>query len=370
VRSAVRSGGAATIRGVSAAASTSELARLADELCDEVLAAHRAAQSAALASGSTRALARSVGQGVGDETFAIDAACEAAVDRWFERHARRGPLSVLTEDRGWRHLGPAAHGVRTLEGFDHGGPRIAIDPVDGTRNVMADLRSAWTVVSACGAGAGEPHAADVAHGTLGELPTSNAARARRLWADAGGGAWRNEFEYTTSARTAARALRVDALVEIEGYLPFFRYDLASRRDATQLETRFLERLVAHEGANARRLFDDQYICSAGQLVLLALGTYRMVCDPRELLARRRGAAATTSKPYDLAGALVVAREAGCLLVPLDDTLHVDAGGEPQPFDFQVDAATPVGFVGFHNAATARRLLPHLVAVLAEPLRPS
>jgi hypothetical protein len=353
---------------VTVAENTSELARLAGELCDDVLAAHRAAQAAALPSGSTRALAHAVGQGVGDETFAIDAACEAAVDRWFERHARRAPLSVLTEDRGWRHLGPAPHGVRALADFDHGGPRLAVDPVDGTRNVMADLRSAWTVVSACGPGASEPRAADVVHGTLGELPTTNAAFARRLCADAGRGAWRSAVDFTSGAHSRLLRVCVDERVELEGYLPFFRYDLASRRDATALEVDFLERLVAHEGANARRLFDDQYICSAGQLVLLTLGTYRMVCDPRVLLAHRRGSPATTSKPYDLAGALLVAREAGSVLAPLAGELHVDARGEPRPFDFALDATTPVGFVGFHNRATAERLLPHLRAALAQPSR--
>jgi hypothetical protein len=206
------------------------------------------------------------------------------------------------------------------------------------------------------------------HGTLGELPTTNAARARRLSADAGRGAWLGAVEYASGAHTAPVRLRVDEHDEVEGYLPFFRYDLASRRDATALEVGFLERLVTHEGANARRLFDDQYICSAGQLVLLALGTYRMVCDPRVLLAHRRGSPATTSKPYDLAGALLVAREAGCLLAPLDGALHVDARGAPRPFDFALDATTPVGFVGFHNTRTAERLLPHLVAVLAQAPR--
>lgn len=345
-------------------ADTFDLARLADELCDAVLRAHRAAQAAAMLRGSTRALAAPAGQGVGDETFAIDAACEAAVERWFERRARRAPLSVLTEDRGWRHLGPGSSGVRELDGFDHGGPRLAVDPVDGTRNVMADLRPAYTVVSACGPGAGEPRAADVVHGALGELPLTSAAQARRLAATRGRGAVQSVIELARGTRSPERVLRVDGDVSVEGYLPFFRYDVALRRAAVALETDFLGRLVAEEGANPRRLFDDQYICSAGQLVLLALGTYRMVCDPRQFLARRTGRPATTSKPYDVAGALLVAREAGCVLAPLDAELALAPDGTPEPFDFPLDARSPVGFAGFHNPATALRLRPHLVAALA------
>lgn len=356
-----------------------ELAALAADLCDRILVAHRAAQTGARDRGRPSELLEVRGQGAGDETFALDEACEAAIDAWFDEHAARGPLSVLTEDRGWRHAGPAAArasagtaaagaaATRALDGFDHGGPRIAIDPVDGTRNVAADLRSAWTVVSACGPGAGEPRARDVVHGTVSELPVVRAARGLRLTADAGHGAFVAEFASTLDAPHAvhesARALRVDDDEALFGYLPFFRYDPHMRRAAVELETDVLDALIENENANPRHLFDDQYICSAGQLVLLALGTYRAIVDPRAFLADAAGVAATTSKPYDLTGALLIAREAGCVLAPLDGANRPDADGSASAFDFPLDARTPVGFVGYHNPPTARRVAPHLAHAL-------
>ena len=76
---------------------------------------------------------------------------------------------------------------------------------------------------------------------------------------------------------------------------------------------------------------------------------------RAWLARRAGVATTTSKPYDVAGAILCARAAGCVVTAAD-------GGE---LDFELDCTTAVEFVGWANAATARRLAPHLRAVLDE-----
>jgi hypothetical protein len=71
------------------------------------------------------------------------------------------------------------------------------------------------------------------------------------------------------------------------------------------------------------------------------------------MASRLRQATVASKPYDLAGALLCAAEAGCHLT---DPL----GG---PLDFPIDASTPVSFVGYANAGTHARLGAHLQAVL-------
>ena len=110
-------------------------------LCDGIGEATRSA----LAREDVDASSRPVGEGVGDVTYGLDLPSEEWIRGWSREVARGTPLSILTEDAGWRHLGPPDPD-RELDGFDHGGPRIVVDPVDGTRNLMADLRSAWTVV--------------------------------------------------------------------------------------------------------------------------------------------------------------------------------------------------------------------------------
>ncbi len=323
-------------------------------LCDELRTVTRHALLTADSGGSLAALARPHGMGQGDVTFGLDLPSEARIQAWQRELARTEPLSVLTEDAGWRHLGPDGRGgVRALDGFDHGGPRIAIDPVDGTRNLMADLRSAWTEVAFAPSGAREPRLSDCTGGIVSEIPGTLAGRFRRLVSD--GRACTFELaELEDGSSLARRALRADDDDRVDhGYFPFFRYEPAQRPAIARLEAEFFARLVRAEGAESRALYDDQYISSAGQLVLLALGRYRMLVDARELVQRRLGLAGATSKPYDLAGAVVCARAAGVVVTAAE-------GG---PLDFPIDATTPVAYTGYANERTRARLEPHWLATL-------
>ena len=325
------------------------------ELCAEIRSQARAAMAAAVEAGDLDLAAKAVRQGAGDVTYAVDARVETAIEHWTERLARTQALSVLTEDTGWRHLGPdGAGGVRELEGFDHGGPRIALDPIDGTRNLMCDLRSAWTVVSFAPPGPGAPRLRDVSLGIVSEIPDTRGGRYRRLAAVRGEPCGFEERKLDDDVLVRARTLTAsdDARVD-HGYFPIFRYSPDQRPALARIEADFSERLRTEEGANLRHFFDDQYISNAGQLFLLAIGTYRMIADVRGWLAERLAHATVNSHPYDVAGAIFCARAAGC-------TVEGPLGAE---LDFELDVVTPVNFVGFANSATARRIRPHLEAAL-------
>jgi len=315
-------------------------------LCDRI----RDAARQALVSRPATELSAPVRRGAGDVTFGIDEITEAVVDGWLAETAARGPLSVLTEDSGWRHAGPDGD----LGGFDHGGPRIALDPIDGTRNFMADLRPAWTVVSFAGPGPGQPRLADLSLGLLSEIPVTTAGRYRVLRAEAGGPCSLELRDLAGGPPLEERLLRADADDRPDrGTFAFFRYDVATRPALAALEADFFGRLAASEGAELHHCYDDQWCCGAGWLASLAQGTYRMLVDVRGLAGRRRGVPATTGHPYDVAGAILCARAAGCVVEDAE-------GGE---LDFPIDCETPLDLVGWANAATRDRLRPHLDAAL-------
>ena len=100
-------------------------AQALDELGSRIRDAVRTALAQAHAGeGRGGDLAAAVGVGAGDVTFGIDAVAEAEVTRWLEEEAARRPLSLLTEDAGWRHRAPApGGGSEEVAGFGHGGPR-------------------------------------------------------------------------------------------------------------------------------------------------------------------------------------------------------------------------------------------------------
>lgn len=301
-------------------------------------------------------LSQVVGQGVGDTTFGIDVAPEAVVSEWAEELAASGPLSILTEDSGWRHLGPSG----PLLDFDHGGPRIVVDPVDGSRNLMVDLRSAWAAIAAAPPGPEMPHLSELTHAVVQELATQRAGKALRLTGTQvgpKGTCVQTLFELTDHGlgqQLEHQQLLVDSDDRVDlGFMPFFRYHPAERESLAHLEVEFFNRLHKHEGASLDQIFDDQYISNSGQLVLLAQGKYRMVADLRAAIAARGNRETVASKPYDVAAAIVCARAAGAIVE--------DAKG--RTFDTPLDATTPLSFVGYSNKETRSRLRPHLLATL-------
>jgi fructose-1,6-bisphosphatase/inositol monophosphatase family enzyme len=335
------------------------LERLVD-LSDRVRAAARGALIGAIAKGSLDELSRQAGTGAGDVTYGIDVPAEDAVSEWFEEVARSSSLSLLTEDAGWRHRGPDGQGrVRELDGFNHGGPRISVDPIDGTRMLMNDLRPAWSVIGLAGKGAGAPKLSEIQIGILSEIPDSRAAKYRRLVASRGKGCRFEERVLADDRVVAERKLDAGSDDRVDhGLFPFFRYMPDQRPEIAAIEAAFFARIAEKAGADVRACWDDQYVSNGGQLALLAMGTYRMIADLREWLARKRGRPTLTGKPYDIAGAVICAEEAGCVVTSVDGS----------KLDITLDANTPVGFVGWANAATARRLSQHLSAAIGQDRR--
>jgi fructose-1,6-bisphosphatase/inositol monophosphatase family enzyme len=327
------------------------------ELSDRLRRAARGALLRAIEAGDEASLWRQAGQGAGDVTYGIDVPAEQVLGAWLEEMARSSPLSLLSEETGWRHMGPAPRGGTVeLAGFDHGGPRIVVDPIDGTRNLMTDLRSAWSVIGLAGAGAGPPRMADMVLGVLSEIPDSRAAEYRRLSASRGSPCRFEQRDLDDDDLVAERALDNGSEVRLDhAYFPFFKYMADMRPEIAAIEARFFARMAEHERADIRNCYDDQYISNGGQMALLALGSYRMIADLRADLARRRGRPTLTSKPYDIAGAVICARAAGAVITAVD-------GSE---LDFPIDTETPLSFVGWVNRATSRRLAPHLAAALTE-----
>lgn len=292
------------------------------------------------------------GAGIGDTTFELDVAPEALITAWAEQRATREPLSVLTEDSGWRHWVPdGSGGRRSVETFDHGGPRFVLDPVDGTRPLMCGLRSAYFSVAFAPPGPAAPQLGDISLGLLHELAVPGHSHPTRWLATltaAGPRTWRSVPTGPLAPHT------VDTSAELErSYLSFFRFHPRERVAIAELEAAFLARLAA-EGVDLDHVFEDQYTSNCAQLALIASGTYRMVADLRAWLARARGWPVIATKPYDIAAAQLIARGAGAVVLAPDGT----------PLSAPLDATTALSFVAYANPATAARCAPHLAAVLA------
>lgn len=296
------------------------------------------ARSAATAARGSATAAQPMGQGAGDVSYAVDLACEAALDGWFEAEACQHPLSLLTEHHGWRHRGPdGAGGTQELPGFDHGGPRVVCDPVDGTRHLLADHRSAWVLAAACGAGKGTPRLAEVRDARALELPPTWGGAARCLGAARGQGAWIQR----ASTREPLQADGDDRLDH--GFFTFFAFTAEERVPVAELGRKVVRAWVEELGADAQAIWQDDYVSSGGLLLQAALGSQRLVVDPRGLLGELRGGP-TSAHGYDLAAPVLILREAGGSVT--------DASG--RDLDLDLDAHSPIAWVAWCNAATRAR----------------
>ena len=98
-----------------------------------------------------------------------------------------------------------------------------------------------------------------------------------------------------------------------------------------------DRLIPPGGA-PRQVFEDQYLCSAGQLAEIMTGRDRMIGDLRPYGLRAVGLAPTLAcHPYDVCTALILTELGGVFEDPF--------GG---PVDVALDTTSPVAYMAYAN----------------------
>jgi fructose-1,6-bisphosphatase/inositol monophosphatase family enzyme len=272
------------------------------------------------------AMAEVDGETVADTIYAIDRIADDALLEWFEQH--------------WPDVEVVSEGLDepVVVGRD---PEwtVIVDTIDGTRGLMYDKRAAWCLAAAASHGG---RLLDVVSASMTELPTAKQGLADQLSATRGGGVVGERADLRGGGR-APLAVRPSQATDLEhGFAGLAKFFPAGKPQLAQLEADLFERLGSHI------VFDDEYICSGGQLHELMTGHDRFVADLRPLI----DPAAFACHPYDLCTAFLLEEVGGVV---------TDPWGEP--LDAPLDTTTSVAWVGYAN--------PHLAAwigpILAELL---
>ncbi|MFN0205334.1 MAG: hypothetical protein ACKVS6_03360 [Planctomycetota bacterium] len=288
------------------------------------------------------------GQGAGDITYRIDAVADEAIYQFADRLGKIAPARILCEGPGEIVTGP------------NPSIRVLIDPIDGTRNVMADLRSAWVLTGFAEETSGQNLTIqDLKYSVQTEIPASGQIRYIELSAWRGAGCKKREFtkktEFTihkpASSRPSAWAAPKNLRLQ-SGYYSFLRYLPLERAAIGILETNFFARAEKLLKFEPDKIYDDQWLCAAGQLFLVSSGRMRMFADLRGWLAQKAGVKTVASHPYDLCSSLI-ATEAG------SPVLAIDADLTFPPLDAPLDLETNVSFVAFANSTIKNKILPIL-----------
>lgn len=275
------------------------------------------------------------GQSAADTIYAIDAVTDDALVDWFEREwpAVRLVTEALDEPL---HIGAPEH-------------TVIVDPIDGTRGLMYDKRSAWALAAAAPL---DGRLADVAAAAMVELPTSRQWASDELSAARGGGLVATRADIRTGRTAPLTARPSTATTLVHGWASFARFLPPAKALIAQFEARVLEELygVSYDLA----VFDDQYLSSGGQVAELTLGRDRVLGDVRPLAYTQLGIETTLAcHPYDVCTALVLSEAGGVVTDPW--------GG---PLDAPLDTTSPVGWIGYANPALADHVAPAVRRALA------
>ena len=293
----------------------------------------------------------------GDTVFAIDRVSEERLVAFFEREvAPERPLVLIAEG-----LPDAGQGEGVLvlprgTAAADAEVRILVDPIDGTRLYMYQKRSAWILTGVAPNRGPGTRLRDVELALQTEIPTVKQHLADALWAFRGEGYAAERYNRLMGEQTTL-VLKPSAATSIEqGFATFSRFFPGMREDMAVIDEEVMRAALGPVRPGRASSFEDQYICTGGQLYELIAGHDRFTADLRPLveplLARRGLTFGIACHPYDLASALI-AEEAGVLLT--------DGRGQPLDAPLRVDA--DVAWAGYANAAIRAQIEPPLLEAL-------
>jgi fructose-1,6-bisphosphatase/inositol monophosphatase family enzyme len=328
-----------------------------DQLLARIRGIHEAIRDRVVASCETRPgdeLAAVVGDDAGDTLFAIDRVSEEVLLAEFEELARDRPMLLVAEGLGHdgRRVLPAGARAGDVEIV------VLVDPIDGTRGLMYQKRSAWVLTGVAPFRPEGATLADIELAVQTEIPLVKQHLTDVLWAVAGGGARAERFNRLTGERRPLPLAPSRAPTIAQGYGGVSRFFPGARAELAAVDDAVVARVLGPSQQGRARSFEDQYISSGGQLYELMIGHDRWIADLRPLvepvLRARHEALGLCAHPYDLATELV-AREAGVIVTDA-------AGGRLRA---PLDVFAEIAWVGYANGAIRAQVEPALREALRE-----
>ena len=287
-----------------------------------------------------------------DTIYRIDRVSEDAIASWFHSHWPADlPVEVVLEGSP-----PLLFPAQTR--LPETAWKCLLDPIDGTRNMMYDKRSAWVLAGIAPQRGEQTRLGDIVVAAMTELPPSKAWRSDQLSAIRGEGLFTSAHDVRTGETTplSVRPSRAtDCRHAFASVTRFFPDGLGL---LGQLEERLWQELYPEAPGGSPIIFNDQYLTTGGQLYELIVGHDRFIADLRPFVFHKTGLSGSLSAhPYDLATACI-AEEAGVIIEnPLDGA----------PLSTPLDTVSPVAWAGYANASIARAIRPVLSRLIREML---
>lgn len=281
-----------------------------------------------------------------DTIYAIDKVSEMAVLAWFGKNwPRSWPVELVMEgleDRPEAATFPVGTPVaQTIF-------KCIIDPIDGTRGIMYDKRSAWSLAGLAPQRGTKTNLGDIVVAAMTELPVTKQNLSDQFSVVRGRGVKAERIDVGNGRRTKLKPRPSRATDLKHGFASFAKFFPGAKAWLAEREEKLWRALDA-----GGEIFDDQYLSSGGQIHELLVGHDRFVADLRPLAFERLQLRSSLAcHPYDICTALI-AEENGCVIVAPDG----------KPLRAPLDTTTPVAWVGYANRSLARWIGPELRRIL-------
>lgn len=325
------------------------------DLLQPILTLHNQIREVVVAATETAALeelAAVVHDDAGDTIFAIDRVSEAQlIDYFAEEIAPHTPIILIAEGLEEGEI-VLPFGTKA----EDAAWRIIVDPIDGTRGLMYQKRSAWILTGVAPNKGDSTSLQDIKLAVQTEIPLVKQHLSDQLWATRGKGVTAVRHNRLTGSNTPFTPRPSQASTVAQGFAMIARFFPGAREELAAIDEEIMFGALGPVQAGKTHCFEDQYISTAGQLYELMAGRDRFVADIRplmETLLNRRGLQlGICCHPYDLCTELI-ASELGVIIT--------DERGQPVNAPLTLDA--DVGWVGYANNAIKQQIEPLLFAAL-------
>ena len=288
----------------------------------------------------------------GDTIYAVDRVSEELLVELFEQEvAACTPLVLVAEGiEGGKLILPQGASEQDAVW------RVVVDPIDGTRGVMYQKRSAWVLTGVARNRGDETTLQEIELAVQTEIPLVKQHLCDVLWAVRGEGAHAERFNRLTGERQALPLRPSRATTIRHGFAMIARFFPGARDELAAIDEEIVSGALGPVEPGKASCFEDQYLSSGGQLYELMMGHDRFVADLRpliETLMNRRGMKlGICCHPYDMCTELI-AREAG---------VHVtDERGAALSAPLMIEP--DITWAGYANDAIRREIEPQLRAAL-------
>ncbi len=286
-------------------------------------------------------------EGAGDIAYAIDKNVDGMLDNFFSKFSNIGSTLLISEG-----IGSRAYGAKKPEDCEY----VAIvDPIDGTRGLMYDMRSAW-ILTGVAPNRDNVSLNDIELAVQTEIPTTKqnlfdmfiGTKNRGVVAERHNKGVKKPFQKIVYKEWMPRPSRAKNIEH--GFAMLTKFFEGSKIQASEIEEELFKRLGLFEEGKALT-FDDQYISSGGQFANLISGSYRFCGDLRPFYSR-----GLCAHPYDVSTKLI-ATEAGVEIT--------DAHGKD--LNVPLDTNTNVAWLGYANKDIKKQVEPILLETLKEKI---